>query len=267
MSPRGTLTALAALTAPLALFACSEVPTEETSPESEGPMMLRQAGTPGAIVVRQTNRGPVGWQFIEEGGPSPVGELVEGPGDPPLREGSARFALASGTEAMSLQNFNPRFVGARLDEIDELTYCTYVESAPGSQAVALQLNFDDDVTDGDDSWKGRIVFEPVNNVDQGAVTNNEWQCWDAINGGDAKWWATGAPASAECPNAAPFCTWDDLLNEFPNAGINSKFGGILLKAGSGWSFFDGNADALTIVLDGAQTRYDFEAPRASGGRP
>ena len=212
--------------------------------------------------MRNTGNGPLLWQFIDEGDGNAEGNLVNGPGTPPLRSGSAEFLLDNGAEAMSLQNFNPRFVGARLDAIDELEYCTYVESAPSTQAVALQFNFDDDVTDSDTRWMGRIVFEPANNTDQQPVQQDTWQCWDALNDGDAKWWATGSGATQvdeECPNAAPFCTLDDLLAEFPDAGINSKFGGILLKAGSGWSTFDGNADALTIVINGAQTTYDFEA--------
>lgn len=45
----------------------------------------------------------------------------------------------------------------------------------------------------------------------------------------------------------------------PNAGIHATFGAVSLKAGSNWNGFEGNADALTIGVNGADTTYDFEA--------
>jgi hypothetical protein len=134
-----------------------------------------------------------------------------------------------------------------------------VSAAPGAQAPALQLNFDDDVTDGDTSWKGRMVFEPYHDA---TVTQDEWQCWDAMAG---LWWGSGAPLNTVAPQSSPQ-SMATILATFPNAGSNSAFGGLIVKAGSGWSSFDGNVDALSVGIDGAETIFDFEGGAGRQGR-
>ena len=42
---------------------------------------------------------------------------------------------------------------------------------------------------------------------------------------------------------------------FPSAVVGGR---LLLKAGSNWLGFDGNADNLTIGVLGTDTTYDFE---------
>jgi hypothetical protein len=39
-----------------------------------------------------------------------------------------------------------------------------------------------------------------------------------------------------------------------------------VKAGSGWSSFDGNVDALSVGIDGAETIFDFEGGAGRQGR-
>jgi hypothetical protein len=60
-----------------------------------------------------------------------------------------------------------------------------------------------------------------------------------------------------------------LRASFPNIGIHANFGAVVLKAGSGWSAFRGNADDLRIGIDGVVTVYDFEktVPIAVPGTP
>ncbi len=72
-----------------------------------------------------------------------------------------------------------------------------------------------------------------------------------------KWWGTRRPISGSCPISAP-CTWNEVLSLFPKAGIHNLFGAILFKAGSGWASFDGNVDAFTIGINGAETTYDLD---------
>lgn len=194
--------------------------------------------------------------------------LVKGPQKPPFAAGSAQFLLTDKFDGWILQTFDQRFIGLRLDEITELRYCTFVSQASGTQAPALQLNFDDDVTDGDTSWKGRLVFEPANNQDQQPVKKSEWQCWDA-DAADAKWWSSrglfGDPRQA----VAQQRTIAEILAIFPNAGIHSGFGGVGIKAGSGWTGgFLGYVDAFTIGVAGDETTYNFEGqpPQARGPR-
>jgi hypothetical protein len=57
-----------------------------------------------------------------------------------------------------------------------------------------------------------------------------------------------------CPQSSS-CTWSSILSGFPDATIS---GAVVLKAGSGWSSFDGNVDGLTIGVNGSDTTYDFE---------
>lgn len=143
----------------------------------------------------------------------------------------------------------------RLGDIDAIQYSTFVASGGPPQAIALQLNIDYDLTDSNQTWQGRLVYEPYYN---GTVQQGLWQTWDA-GIGVARWWASGGPGSASCPQSSP-CTLDQIRTLFPNAGIHATLGGVVFKAGSGWaSGFNGNVDALKITIDGVTTLYDFEA--------
>lgn len=222
---------------------------------------IAQKGDGDTVIVRPSTLIEQGWGFVAEsqGADAPIGQLVVGPGNPPAGGGSAQFILNEGADGMALGYGDADLVGLRLDALTELTYCTYVANNPGSgQAVALQLNFDHDVTDGDDSWNGRLVFEPLNDPAQGVVIG-DWQCWDTLSG---DWWSTWGSVDNFFGIANPV-SLTQILNAFPDAGFNSKFGGLLLKAGSGWSFFDGNADKLTIAHGSERTTFDFESEPAN----
>jgi hypothetical protein len=82
--------------------------------------------------------------------------------------------------------------------------------------------------------------------------------------GNGNWWFTRSPGNdaANCPQGNP-CTWSEVKVKFPNAGILSSQPVVLLKAGSGWSNFDGNVDAFTIGVTGSNTTYDFEPYRVA----
>ena len=96
-----------------------------------------------------------------------------------------------------------------------------------------------------------------------AVTvGSGWQSWSPLSG---TWWATktnaagtGGP-SGSLPRATAPVTPLHLgcrsSAAFPDAKIYGRF---LLKAGSNWNGFDGNADALTVGVNYAETSYDFE---------
>lgn len=192
-----------------------------------------------------------GWSFFLEGaGTTGEGEMVAGPGTPPLLSGSARLATPGATDGSALGKLG--YDGVRLDEITSLQYSTYRTAGDPAEAVALQLNIDDDVTDADDSWKGRLVFEPYYSE---TVETGEWQTWDTLTQGG--WWGTGAAISGTCSIASP-CTWAQVLAAFPDAGIHNSLGAVIFKAGSNWAGFDGNVDALTIGVNGNETTYDFE---------
>lgn len=191
----------------------------------------------------------MGWGFVEET-PTGTGDMVTGPDTPPMGVGSAHFVVDdTGGELLAKAGY----AGTRLDEITGLEYSTYRTSGADALAVSLQFNVDDDLNDADDSWKGRLVFEPYYTE---TVNTGEWQTWDPMTQG--KWWGTGATVAAECSMASP-CTWNEVLAAFPDAGIHQVYEAVGLKAGGSWAGgFDGNADALTIEVNSVADTYDFE---------
>ena len=213
------------------------------------PMVL--AGT----TVEEINPSDMkGWGFLEETATG-TGQMVAGPSTPPLGTGSANLAVSDGSGGMIVGKAD--YLGIRLDEITRLEYSTYRTSGGAAHAIALQFNVDDDLTDADDGWKGRLVYEPYYTH---LVSTGVWQTWNPQDdAGAGNWWFTGAPGNAVCPIGNP-CTWSEVLANFPDAGVHGTLGAVLFKAGSGWTGgFDGNVDAFTIEVNGDGTTYDFEA--------
>ncbi len=204
------------------------------------------------VVVSNLNSN--GWGFFEEV-PVGTGSFVDGPGNPPLGNGSAQLTVNStGREILITQNH----AGTRLDDITTLEYSTYRQSGAPALALSLQLQVDYDTTDLNTTWQGRLVFEPY--LTGATVTTGSWQTWDALESSSTgAWWATGAPGSILCPQSNP-CTFAEVVSLFPNAAIwNDPKAGILFKAGGPWlSGFSGNVDAFTIGISGDNTTYDFE---------
>ncbi|GIV57334.1 MAG: hypothetical protein KatS3mg042_0247 [Rhodothermaceae bacterium] len=207
------------------------------------------------------NGGASGWGFVVETG-SGSGDLVPGPGTPPLGTGSARFLLDNTSSGVLLGT--QRFAGIRFDAMTQLTYSTWADPANTNvfAVPSLQFNVDYDLTDGTTSWQGRLVFEPYYD---NTIALGTWQTWDALAG---RWWMSGTPVVGDvtgtqiCPISSP-CDVATLLANFPDMGIQTgTLAGLLLKAGSGWDIEAVYADALTVgYLDGATelvTTFDFE---------
>lgn len=191
------------------------------------------------------------WALVQETA-SGTGAFVTGPATPPSGTGSVQLTTdaSGGMAVIGAAAHN----GTKLSQITGLAYSTYKTSGAAAVAVTLQLNVDYDVTDGNTGWQGRLVFEPYNTG--ATVLTGTWQDWNTI-AATGKWWASGAPGSTYCPIGSP-CTWNQVLTHFPNAGIHPTLGAIVLKAGSGWGVFDGNADLLRLSISGKETVYDFE---------
>ena len=194
------------------------------------------------------------WQFAEES-PAGTSSFVDGPERAPLGEGSAQLTVDA-TGRMILFNA-ASFQGLRLDAIDTLAYSSYqAVGAPDPTAISLQLNIDYDLTDGNTNWQGRLVYEPYQDPTN-TVTTGEWQDWDAT-ASTAQWWASGAPGNGACPQANT-CSWEEVLQAFPNAGIHATLGAINFRAGGPWApGFTGNVDKFSITVNGANTVYDFD---------
>jgi hypothetical protein len=189
-----------------------------------------------------------GWVFLQET-PTGSGGMVEGSSTAPLGTGSASLAVDS-TGGYVLATLN--HAGTRLADITALSYSTYRTAGGLALAIALQWDFDNDLTDADTTFKGRMVYEPYYT---NTVLTGVWQTWNPMTDGAAgNWWFTRAPYNTVCSMANP-CSWSEVLSQYPEAGIRAGTGALLLKAGGGWAGgFDGNVDALTLN----DVAYDFE---------
>ena len=259
-----TLTAVTVCAVALAV-ACSDItaPVGRKIPSHAFPAAW--LGTT-STVVHVTPDSMRGWSFYDDQASvtcadASVCQLVDGPGVLPGTSGSAELATttASDGKALVLQ----QYAGTRLDRVSDLRYWTYRQSldAGNNLAIALQLNVDYDLTDASTGYQGRLVYEPYQSG-SGSVTRSIWQEWDTRQG---KWWGTratvtrgGVSVANPCVQAAP-CTWVQLLALYPNIGIHSVYGAVLLKAGSGWAAFRGNVNLLTIGVDSVSTTFAFSA--------
>lgn len=206
------------------------------------------------VVVTPTNS--AGWGFLQET-PNGTGSLVVGPSTPPLGIGSANLIVDStGAEILG----EAAYGDVQLSDITKLRYSTYKTSGSPALAIALQFAIDYDNTDSHTGFQGRLVYEPYHTQ---TVATGVWQTWDTLNDsagtGAGNWWFSPGsgfrPGAVTCPQSNP-CTWAQVNSLYPNASIR---GAVYLKAGGGWiGGFDGNADALTIGVNGDDITYDFE---------
>lgn len=220
------------------------------------------ANTPSALncVVDDTS---TQWGFVDDNGNGGTGEYVGGPATPPVGAGSARLALTASNQGYMLATGD--FPATRLADISALSYSTYRTSSAGpAQAVAFNIAYDPNVTDGAFGWFGRLVYEPYN---QGSnPQTNVWETWDMIDGGNGKWWAStnaSSPVDDACPQSSP-CTLSTILSSFPNIGLNPGGSQILFKAGGGWASFDGNVDNFSMTINGVTYSYDMEKCSSGG---
>jgi hypothetical protein len=221
---------------------------------SSGPGQVTATSSPGqvqaaAAVVVVSPSAMNGWAFVNDHTDAPeTGTFVTGPATPPLSTGSVQLATPTAADAHMIAT--QAYTGTPLSSITNLDYSTF---QPGP-TLAIALQFDIHYSTSGTHYGGRLVYEPYQN---GAVTvGSGWQHWDALNGGKALWWASNQGSNGSngfCPINAP-CTWNTVLTDFGGAEI---LGNLLLKAGSNWAGFTGNADALTVGVGGSNTTYDF----------
>jgi len=197
---------------------------------------------------------PGAWVFAPENASgAQYGQYVTGPAMPPFGDGSARLVLTASNEGQIL--LTDTHAGTRLDAIATLRYSTYRETGDTVQAPVLSFEFDNDVTDTDTNWRGRLTYEPYHTQ---TVATGVWQEWDTLNDvagtGMGNWWGSPNALSTldeSCPQSNP-CTWAEIRMLYPHAGIRdtglSNNGLLLFKVGSGWAGFDGNVDSFHIGL-------------------
>lgn len=193
-----------------------------------------------------------------------LGSFVTGPSTPLLGLGSAEMSV-TGTQRRNLATY--KFKDIKLADIATLKFSTYSQSqGNGSPSAerAPYLNFNVDFNNSD-SWQKRLVYVPGVN---GTVTNDTWQTWDAVNGGNAMWRYSGSmwPAGMNSTGNIPGTTarsWNDILADYPNAETLSTDSWFGFRVGEPYADgFTGNVDNFVIgIRQGANTNtetYDFE---------
>ena len=183
------------------------------------------------------------------------GTFVTGPGTPPLGGGS--ITLGTPTTADKVQLFNFDHIGTKLADVRSMSYSTYRTTGTAAQLTSINVVVDFNGPSADGGFT-TLVFEPVYNPDQGAVVSNQWQRWDAYNGGNGIWWSTRAingVCAREC-----YVTWRQIVSNNPNAVILGGFG---LNQGSGGNAMIASADALHLDTPSMSITYDFEPFRVA----
>jgi hypothetical protein len=195
--------------------------------------------------------------------------FVTGPSTPPLGIGSAELKTGNGTTGgdCAAQLRNSDYSGVKLSSLSALSYSTYDTVNNGQQFPYLSLfvNLEGNASAGFDDV---LFFEPPYQThstgnpslpNQGSTAYDQWQSWNALEGG---WWdnngigTPGGPCGPGCPGVQPLSAW---TSAYPNAVIvnDPTYGaGVSLLVGyaSARDQFDGNVDAFTINA----TTYDFE---------
>lgn len=187
--------------------------------------------------------------YTRAGTPPTAAAFVDGPAMPPRGKGSLRLTTMTVAEKVFLLNYE--HVGTRLSDVDDISYSTFRSAGDAQQVAALNavIDFNGPGVDGGFST---LVFEPVYNTDQAAITDDTWQSWDAFNGGQGIWWST-----RDLTHQAAFTgyrSWSDIVADNPNAVVLGAF----INQGSGNPGIDANVDAVTLGASGNSTTYDFE---------
>jgi hypothetical protein len=224
-----------------------------------------------ATTVTSGNMGDWAFDNRDSGGvvganPTAGGGMVSGPATPPLGTGSANLftgtGITGGDGAEELRNTG--YNGVLLSSITSLSYSTYVTSWNGQQAPYLTLEIAPHAGAPADSDL-RLFFEPAYQTptsgnaslpDQGPVSLNTWQTWNALTGG---WWSNaggGTPGTGVISLA-------DYITLHPDAVLantSDGLGAVQLRVGfaSAANQFNGNVDNVLIGVNGNDTTYDFE---------
>jgi hypothetical protein len=246
-----------------ATAACS---SDLTGPDVSGAPDLKVAGggagSSSSIVItesdiaRQIEDTPPtrSWVFYTRAATPATGVFVSGPSTPPLGVGSFELGTALPTDKGTLFNFD--HVGARLADIDAISYATYREARSTATPGQLpSINIQVDANGAAPGGFTTLVFEPIYNPTQGAVQDGVWQTWNALNG---IWWST-QPINGVCAQTC-YVSWNDIVAANPDATILGGFG---VNQGSGNGGLFAATDALQIGVNGTSWTYNFEPFRTA----
>lgn len=186
-----------------------------------------------------------------------LGEFVLGPETSPAGVGSIEVATI-GTGRPNVASY--QFSGTPLASITELKFSTYNGSTGNpstdtQRSGYLQFNVD---FNGTDTWQRRLVYVPRDQV--APVVQDEWQEWDAIDGGNALWRYSGGAFPG---GTQTLKTWNQILADYP--GVRIRVTDAFLGIRIGEPYTDGyveNIDAIRFGTAAGTTVFDFE-PKGS----
>jgi hypothetical protein len=224
------------------------------------------------VTVTPQSLSATSWYFYDDvGEAASVAEdlahykFVVGPGTPASGAGSVFFHNdVQGPPTSSQQRWNiatRRYVGTPLSKIDALKFNTFEPAGEAPDAVFLTFDISFGVTPPT-GYQGRLSFVPRQN---GTVTANTWQDWNAANSGSLLSWSRFSSNGSKWPdnNTNELRTWADITASFPNAKLdnpaNPGFGQVLFRSGEPYpTGFTGYLDKVTVDVDGDVTIFDFE---------
>ncbi|HMM80946.1 MAG TPA: right-handed parallel beta-helix repeat-containing protein [Pyrinomonadaceae bacterium] len=181
-------------------------------------------------------------------------DYVYGPNGGPLPAGSARLQSGAGDlKGLFTQDYN----NTKLANITTLSYSTYVHGSATNEPT-LQFNVDYDLTDGNTTYQGRVVYVPSQN---GSVSADTWQNWNALTG--VFWYSSLSPVAIECTQTVP-CTLSQMLAAHPNMGIHATAGAIGFRSEQN---SNSNVDNFVIGINSANTVVNFEPAGAMVSTP
>lgn len=210
-------------------------------------------------VTRQVENTPPtnNWVLYTRPGTA-TGSFVVGPANPPQGIGSLELQTPLLTDKVVLFNYD--HIGTLLADIGGIGYSTYRDptSVTTHPSQVPSINIEIDYNGSAPGGFATLVFEPVYNPAQGAVTPGAWQVWDAYLGGQAIWWATRPINGCLAPPC--YMTWNYIVANNPNATILGGFG---VNQGSGNGGLTASTDALQLSHGDVCITYDFEPFRAT----
>ncbi len=183
-----------------------------------------------------------------------LGTFVGGPGTAPMGTGSAQISV-TGTQRRNLATY--RFGGTVLSAITELKFSTYNPSAGngGSATRSAFLTFNVDFNNSN-TFQRRISFVPSTN---GTVVQDQWQEWDAVNGGGALYFYSGPTWPGTGTPGTTARTWNDIVTSYPAIRILPSDPFLGLRVGEPYA--DGyteNIDAFKFGTASGTTHFNFD---------
>lgn len=204
-----------------------------------------------------------GWTFWnDQTNSQEFGVYGYGPSVPPNSVGSFQLSTNLPSDGHALINYDSAFSNLALSTITDISYDTYVSSKVTSED---NINFEFDVNVlGTSAYQGRLVYYTDVNS---APAQGVWQTQNPITNTTPSWYFSHAASLGSTCTQTSFCTWSQVLAEFPNAQINTD-GSLIFKAGSGYATpFVGNVDALSITAGGNTTAWTFGPDQGPPGAP